>query len=98
MQRSRKQMFGFAQDLTKKEIERVMELLVELPGEAETMKKGELMDALKTLGVDSISGNNKTHAVKRMAIMRAIRESKGQMALYRLSKARSEQINRPCLT
>jgi hypothetical protein len=84
-----------AQNLTKKEIERVMELLVELPldslrdslnrvvgGEAETMKKAELMDALKTLGVDSISGDTKTHAVKRMAIMRAIRESKGQMALY----------------
>ena len=77
-----------AQELSKADIEQVMELLIEVPGEAETLKKVELMDQIKGLGIPSLSGDNKTHAVKRMAIMRAIRESKGQMALYRLSKGK----------
>ena len=38
------------QEISKREVEAVMEQLIDLPGVAETMKKGELMDALKTLG------------------------------------------------
>jgi len=67
------------QEISKREVESVMEQLIDLPGVAETQKKGELLDSIKAMGIPTI---------KALAIMRAVRESTGQMALFRLSKGR----------
>ena len=67
-------------NISKADLDGIIESLVNMPGVIEDQSKQELYDAIEV--------SNDTTGIKRMAIMYAIKESRANMALYRLSKGK----------